>query len=423
MDRSPLLPTALPADLVLPRDTGSLIEASSFLIDRGYCGLVWLDTDLVVKERTGELVDFVPLGEPVGTSIIALHGCEDDIADLRRIRQADAAPGLELPRADHDADGLRTTGHRRIEMSNIRILDATGEGHRLNFYVHWLETSGRYLLIVLRTTTQTELEAELENQSRRRALAEAIVVEQRNQLATANAELTRANRELTEYANIIAHDLKSPLRAMRYHAEDIEAALSSGDQQRTFEKLAELRQQSKRMSRMLTDLLAYAMIGRAEDELEPTDTRALAEAIISSLPRPRGFVIELAGDWPILETAEPALDVVLRNLIDNAIRHHDRTDGRIVITATPGPGQTAFAVADDGPGIPRKYHEVIFLPFRRLENAETTAPGGSGIGLSLVRKTTETAGGALTVESNPDLARGTTFRLIWPGRLVSPRRT
>ena len=379
----------------LPPDIGSLIEASSFLIDRGYGGLVWLDAELNVTGRTGTLVDFVAIGQPAGTSIIALFGCEDDIL------------------------ALRNGDHPRIEMSNIRILDARGEGQRLNFYVHWLETSARFLLIVLRTTTEAELEAELENQSRRRALAEATVVEQRNQLKTANGELTRANRELTEYANIIAHDLKSPLRALRYHAEDAEAALTREDPGTAFQRLAELRQQSRRMSRMLTDLLTYAMIGRSEEKVEPTDTRVLVEAIIASLPRPRGFTIELRGTWPVLETAGPALDVVLRNLLDNAIRHHDRADGRVVVSAAPSKDTTEFTVADDGPGIPAKYHDVIFLPFRRLETEQPTPDSGSGIGLSLVRKTAETAGGTLALESDPQRSRGTKFRLNWPGRNIS----
>ena len=376
-------------------DTGSLIEASSFLIDRGFCGLVWLDPDLIVLKSVGRLVDFAKSGEPVGLAIVALYGCEDDIQDVRR------------------------GGINRFELSNIRIIDAAGEGHKLNFYVHWLETSNRYLLIVLRSTSQAELEAELENQNRQRILAEAKIREQAKQIDAANLELTRANRELSAFADIIAHDLKSPMRGMRWLAEDLDAALRKDDKDSAFQHLADLQQQARRMSRMLTDLLAYTLIGRSDETIEPTDTRSLAETIIASLPRPRDFSIELEGEWPVLETAAPMLDVVLRNLIDNAIKHHDRQNGRIVVSAVPGTNATEFTVTDDGPGIPAKYHDVVFLPFRRLESTVASATSGSGIGLSLVRKAAETAGGKLVLVSNPDQHRGTSFRLTWPGRLVA----
>jgi signal transduction histidine kinase len=375
-------------------DSRSLVEASRFLIDSGYCGMVWLDTELVVRKRLGKLVDFVTDAVPVGDAIIALYGFDDDIRELRK------------------------GTIRRFELGNVGIIEPTGNGQKLNIQINWLETSARYLIIVLRSTTQAQLEAELENQSRQQAIAEAKIREQAVQIRKANAELTRANRELSEFANIIAHDLKSPMRGMRWLAEDLEKNLHEDDKAAAFGHLTELQQQARRMSRMLTDLLAYASIGRSEDALVPTDTRALVEEIISSLPRPRGFTVELQGDWPTIETAETALDVVLRNLLDNAIKHHDRQDGTVVMSAARAANGVEFTIADDGPGIPGRYHDVIFQPFRRLD-AQTPSPtSGSGIGLSLVRKTTETAGGRLSLTSNPDERRGTTFHLVWPGREV-----
>ncbi len=385
--------TSPPSNMTSP-DTASLIEASSFFIDRGFCGLVWLDSDLMVRERAGGLVDFVPLDKPLGRAIVALHGC------------------------DADAHALRAGTRRRLEVSNVRIVTADDGGLRLNFYVHWLETSQRFLVIVMRTTTQAELEAELEMVSRKRALAEAKSIEQARQLEKINAELL-------EFANIIAHDLKSPLRALRYYAEDIELALAQDDKDSALARLEDLKRQSRRMSGMLTDLFAYARIGHTKEAKTETDTRAVAEAIVASLPRPLGFVIELAGEWPVLETVEPALDLVIRNLLDNAIKHHDRADGRVVLEAKTMRAGVEIMLADDGPGIARKHHKAIFQPFLKLDatappaNAPVSATSGSGIGLSLVRKTVETAGATLTMESDPDIQRGTTFRLRWPGRIVA----
>lgn len=384
-------------------DAASLIEASRFFIDRGFCGLVWLDADLIVRERAGALVDFVEIGKPVGRAILALHGC------------------------DKDAQALRAGTRRRLEVSNVRIVTADDDGFRLNFYVHWLATSERFLVIVLRTTTQSELEAELERESRRRALAEAKSVEQAK-------ELEKINTELMEFASIISHDLKSPMRAMRYYAEDIEQALGQGDKTSASVKLEDLKQQARRMSRMLTDLLAYARIGHTVEAKVRTETRAMVETIVGSLPRPARFEIVIGGAWPVIEAVEPALDLVVRNLVDNAIKHHDREDGRIVIEGKALRAGLEMTISDDGPGIARRHHKAIFQPFMKLdpakldtESGQTSPPiappiadtSGSGIGLSLVRKTVETAGATMTLESDPEVRRGTTFRLRWPGRIMA----
>jgi hypothetical protein len=372
-----------------------LTEASTFLIERGFCGLVWLDEDLVVRDRSGSLVEFVPVGQPVAQALLPLFGCEDDIR------------------------ALRSHSPKPVELANVKIVSASRTTPRLNIYVHWLDMSARYLIIVIRTTTQAGIEAELENQSRRRALAEAKTIEQARELERANAELTRVNRELDEFANIISHDLKSPMRALRYLVEDIDGAIRRLDDKAAYRHLTDLKQQSRRMSRMLTDLLTYTRIGpNSQEAIEEIDTRELLEAIIASLPRPRGFTLEIAGDWPAMRTVSAPLDLVVRNLIDNAIKHHDRPDGRIVVTASRAEGGLEIEIADDGPGIDPKYHEAVFQPFRKLEQRTPAGELSSGIGLSLVRKTVTTAGGHLALHSDPAVRRGTTFRLRWPGEIL-----
>ncbi len=373
-----------------------LVETSTFLIERSLCGLVWLDPDLVVRDRAGPLVDFVTLNEPVGTALLPLYGCDDDIR------------------------ALRANPRHRVELANVKIVGGRSESPRINIFLHWLETSGRYVIIVVRATMQSEVEAELENQSRRRVLAEAKIIEQAKALERANAELTRANRDLDEFANIISHDLKSPMRALRYLSEDVEQALARADEKAAKAHLADLRQQARRMSRMLTDLLTYARIGPNDEEaMTETDTRGLIETIIASLPRPEGFAIQIAGEWPVLRTVEAALDLVVRNLVDNAIKHHDRTDGCVTLAAASHPIGVEILISDDGPGIAPKYHEAIFQPFRQL--ADPTGSGtSSGIGLSLVRKTVETNRARLQLDSAPALRRGTTFQLTWPGEVCSP---
>jgi signal transduction histidine kinase len=194
--------------------------------------------------------------------------------------------------------------------------------------------------------------------------------------------------------------------------------LQHGDATATAELLDGLKVQTRRMAQMLSDLLDYARIGRKPVAIQPTDSRALITAIVRSLPRPAGFEVEIAGDWPELETVGPALDLVLRNLLDNAIKHHDRPDGRVVIAACRVEDGLAIELRDDGPGIPLEHQAAVFLPFRKLKEDTLGDAEGSGMGLAFVRKTAGAMGASLSLESDPELRRGTTFKLGWPGRPV-----
>jgi signal transduction histidine kinase len=104
------------------------------------------------------------------------------------------------------------------------------------------------------------------------------------------------------------------------------------------------------------------------------------------------------------------LQRILSNLIGNAIKHHDKPQGRIGLTMKEEKGFYAFAVRDDGPGIPTQFHDQIFKMFQTLRPRDQVE--GSGMGLAMARKTVELFGGALSVESNSD--RGCTFRFTWP---------
>ena len=111
----------------------------------------------------------------------------------------------------------------------------------------------------------------------------------------------------------------------------------------------------------------------------------------------------------LLATRTP-LETVLRNLINNAIKHHDRADGHVHIVAEEHDDFVEFCVIDDGPGIHPQYHERIFELFQTLKPRDQVE--GSGMGLAIVKKTVENYGGSITVESTE--GEGATFRFTWP---------
>ena len=102
---------------------------------------------------------------------------------------------------------------------------------------------------------------------------------------------------------------------------------------------------------------------------------------------------------------------MLQNLICNAIGHHDRAEGTVTVSARVAGGMTEFRVEDDGPGIAREFQERIFTIFQTLKSRDESET--SGVGLSIVQKTVERAGGKVWVESAPP-RRGSTFLFTWP---------
>jgi signal transduction histidine kinase len=363
------------------------LRAGDLLAARGVYGLVWLDGELIVRGRFGSIADFVEVGAPVTQSVLAVIGLEDDIKALK----------------DNRKDGLR--------LPNVAMITPTGPGPRLNYLFYRFEAEEHYMMVLSHVGSDPSLETELSREIRARLMAEADASAKSVELARTNAELTAANSNLEQFAAIVSHDLKAPMRALRYMADDIEAAVAAADGETARAKLAELRRQTRRLSSMLSTLLHYSSAGLKREAIETIDTLALINEIVHSLPH-NGINVEIAGDWPQLATFAAPLDLALRNLIDNTIKHHDRAQGRLSISCKDAGDDLEITVADDGPGIVPEHHQSVFLPFRTLTG------NGAGMGLAIVQKMVDAVGGGVTLTSNAAECRGTTFKIRWPKRIA-----
>jgi signal transduction histidine kinase len=229
-------------------------------------------------------------------------------------------------------------------------------------------------------------------------------------------ELERVNQELQQFVYVVSHDLKAPLRAVSnlstWLEEDAAARLNPEER----EHLALLRARVQRMDEFIEALLAYSRAGRSTREPEVVDSGALVHEIVTMLALPGGFTVEVAPDMPRFITDRLHLGQVFSNLIANAVKHHDRTDGHVRVACRAVPGRRfEFSVADDGPGIPREYQANIFQVFQTLKARDEG--GSTGIGLSIVKKVVETYNGKVWVESEP--GQGATFRFTWPKTIES----
>jgi signal transduction histidine kinase len=167
------------------------------------------------------------------------------------------------------------------------------------------------------------------------------------------------------------------------------------------------------MEALLKSILEYSRAVRIESKPENINVRKLIHDVILTLNIPRGFKVEVAHDMVNeIFAARAALERIFHNLISNAIKHHDKDEGTILISWKLISGYHQFSVNDDGPGIDPKFHYSVFEMFRTLRPRDEVE--GSGMGLTLIKKTVEYYGGTIRLES--ELGKGTTFLFTWPFR-------
>lgn len=288
--------------------------------------------------------------------------------------------------------GLRKEGGSfpvEISISDMQISD--------------MQFNNRLIAIIRDITEFQQTEAKL--QTRANELARLSTI-----LAKTNAALEDRNQELEQFAYVASHDLKAPLRAIANLSEWIEEDLADQLPKENQHQMQLLRGRVHRMEALINGLLEYSRVGRTQSVTETVAIDALLAEIIDSLAPPPSFSIEIEPGMPTLLTKQMPLRQVFANLIGNAVKHHDREDGHIKISAKDQEQFYEFSVEDDGLGIPLEYHNKIFVIFQTLEARDTKE--STGIGLSIVKKIVETEGGKIYVESS--IGKGTAFRFTWP---------
>jgi signal transduction histidine kinase len=134
-------------------------------------------------------------------------------------------------------------------------------------------------------------------------------------------------------------------------------------------------------------------------------------SIIEVLNPPAHIQVRIEGELTVTVTASAQLEQVLRNLINNAIKHHDKQNGEVVLSGKRMGDFVEFVVRDDGPGMPPQFHGKIFQLFQTLKRRDEVE--GSGMGLALVKKSVEQQDSCITVHSDGSGA-GAEFRFRWP---------
>lgn len=235
---------------------------------------------------------------------------------------------------------------------------------------------------------------------------------QQAQTAT-QAELQRSNADLDAFAYVASHDLKAPLRAIRNLAQWIAEDIGTKASAETAENLRLLGKRVDRLDKLLESLLEYSRVGRKRGTVEKIPTGDLVAEIIEYLGVPPSFAIICAPPMPLVHSPKAPLEQVLRNLISNAVKHHDADQGQVLVSAQDLGEFIQFRIEDDGPGIDPEFHTRIFHMFQTLKPRDVKE--GSGMGLAIVKKTVEGFGGQITAQAAAS-GRGVAFVFTWPKR-------
>lgn len=222
--------------------------------------------------------------------------------------------------------------------------------------------------------------------------------------------LREVNAQLEEFTYVASHDLRSPIRGISNLIEFIREDFEDGQLDGVLKNIDRMEARVHSVEKLIDDLLTYARAGNRAVQLEPTTLSEILSDIIAIEDIPDGFAVKVEASDEPFDAARTPLTTVLRNLISNAIKHHDRDKGTVTVTAQMREHECQIDIADDGPGIPENARERVFRLFQTLKASER---GSSGLGLAVAQRLATGHGGALDLV--PSITeRGTTFRLTWP---------
>ena len=232
------------------------------------------------------------------------------------------------------------------------------------------------------------------------------------QLQEYATKLKNSNRELTDFAHIVAHDLKAPLRNIGSFAQLLDRRFVGVLDERTQEYLNFIKDNTKQANRLVDDLLNYAKIDKNLGEPVEINLENVVEAVELTL---QSFILEHNAqinydNLPTIKAHKSMLSQLLQNLVNNGLKYNRSTTPTIHISSQQIGEKTIYLVADNGIGIPPPYQAQVFDMFRRLHSQAEYE--GSGIGLAFCKRIVDTYGGDIWLESVEN--EGTTFFFTLP---------
>ena len=216
-------------------------------------------------------------------------------------------------------------------------------------------------------------------------------------------ELENRNNELEEYAHIVSHDLKSPLRSINALTSWIKSDNIKNFDAITLQNFELVEITLEKMDNLISDILTYSSAGVQTKEKENVDLNVLLDDLKKILFVPKNISIQIINKLPIVAGDKTKFQQLFQNLISNAVKFCDKEKGLIEINVSERTSFFEFSIKDNGIGIEKKHHKKIFKIFNSLQESKTS----TGIGLSIVKKIVDLYNGEIWLTSKPGI--GTTF--------------
>lgn len=228
-------------------------------------------------------------------------------------------------------------------------------------------------------------------------------------------ELQRSHDEMTQFSQVVSHDLREPIRTVSLFTELLTGHLGDQIDDKTKHYLRTITDNADRMQTLISDLSRYNHI-RPTEEINQIDLDLTLANVVSNLTSAiatSSAQIEI-GSMPTVEGIESWFTLLFQNLLANAIKYKDDRQPHIRVSSEYNDHQWTFYIKDNGIGIEPQFHDRIFEIFRRLHSRDQFP--GTGMGLAICKKIVTQWGGKIWVDS--DGKNGSTFAFTFP---LTPR--
>ncbi len=223
--------------------------------------------------------------------------------------------------------------------------------------------------------------------------------------------LKQKNQVLSDYAHMVSHDLKSPLRNIDSLVNWIKEENESYVDDNCSQQFDLILRNLEKMDDLINGILRYSTIDDANSEVYDVNTHHLVYEIIEILDIPKHIKIEVDENLPVLRGDKFRLQQLFKNLLHNAIKSVDKPKGKVQVKVEDKSDYWEFCVSDNGKGIPKEYQNKIFQIFEKIENDQVA----TGIGLSIVKKIVDYYEGEIQVQS--EVGQFTSFFFTIPKKM------
>lgn len=397
-----------------------LLEGSSiptFVIDRQHRVIFWNRacegaTGHAARDMVGtdlQWSPFYPAQRPVMADLILYNAASEELSrhygDFWR--QSTVIPGA------YESEGFfpsMGSGGTWFFFTASPLINA--EGQTVGAIETLQDISGRKRAEEALKTHQESLEETVRQRTEELTRAHA-------ELAVKAATLQEINEELSQYAFVVSHDLRAPLRAVRNYADFLHEELEEilNDEQRSyFDGMANA---LKFGDELVSDLLDFSRVGGEGLAVHPVPLDEFLTELINELDLPSGSELICNRGLPTVLAERTLLRQLFSNLVTNGLKFNHSDIRRVEIgLESHNNGCCELFVRDNGIGIAPRYHDRIFKMFKRLHTHKEFE--GTGIGLAIVKKAAVKLGGSVRIES--EVGTGSAFLVTLPTEERSRQR-